>query len=325
MSVPLLLMAKLVALCLLLTNPLWLLPDGFAPYLLRGVLLVCATALLFNRRVRLSSVLLGACLSLAMLTARNYSSLDRAASAALLMLAGLSPSHRQPWLIRLPVAALYFAVGLSKLLTTSGWQPAALLETLLCAGLLIPRARHPAIWFSVVFQSWQLLFGGQTVTMFFVMQTSMLAFAPWPREALAIYDGDCGFCQRSRRWMEKIDWEGLIQWAPLQSGIGRRWNIETAELMRRMHLVLDGRHVTSGFRAWKLMLLANPLTHFLLAVLMAAPPAGWTLWRGAVLVMALAFFFPPANFIGEAAYNYIARNRHRIGSRPTCTIDLNRS
>lgn len=324
MPAPLLLMAKLIALCLLLTGHLWLLPDRFAPYLLSGVCLLCAGALLLNRCVRLCSILLGGCVFLATPMARDYYLLDRAAAAVLLVLAGLSPGQGQPWLVRLPVAALYLAAGSSKLFTAD-WQAAALLEMLLGAGLLIPRTRHLSVWLSVLFQSWQLLFGGQTLAMFFVMQASMLAFAPWPREAVAIYDGGCGFCERSRRWMERIDRERLIQWAPWQSGIGARWNIETADLMRRMYLVLDGSHVASGFRAWKLMLLANPLTHFLLALLTAAPPASWTHWRAAIVVTALAFFFPPLNFIGEAVYNYVARNRRRIGAQPACAVDVNRS
>jgi predicted DCC family thiol-disulfide oxidoreductase YuxK len=324
MPAPLLLMAKLVVLGLLLTGHLWPLPDRFAPYLLRGICLLCAGALLFNRRVRLSSILLGGCMFLAMRMARDYYSLDEAAAAALLALAGLSPGQGQPWLVRLPVAALYFAAGSGKLFEAD-WQLAAFLEMFLCAGLLIPRTRHLAVWLSVLFQCWQLLFGGQTLAMFFVMQASMLAFVPWPREAVAIYDGGCGFCERSRRWMEWIDRERLIHWAPWQSGIGARWNIDTADLMRRMYVVLDGSHVASGFRAWKLMLLANPLTHFLLALLTAAPPASWTQWRAAVAVTALAFFFPPFNFIGEAAYNYVARNRHRIGAQSACAVDVNRS
>jgi predicted DCC family thiol-disulfide oxidoreductase YuxK len=374
MPVPLLVMAKLIALSLLLTNHVRLLPDPFLPFLpflesvpgeafqwtLRIAFLVSATALLLNRRVRLFSILLGATLLLAVLSSKAYYGNNKTACGLLLVLAGLNGRHTEPWLIRLQIALIYFGAGLNKLLDPDwlsgvffehwagarlqhslylavsaalpplafakllGWST-ILIELFLPAGLLFARTRHFAIWLSVLFQSALLLFTGHTFTMFFfAMQASMLAFAPWPREALAIYDRDCGFCDRSRRFMMRIDWERLIRWEPLQSGIGDRWGIAAGDLMRRMYLVLDGRHISSGFRAWKLMLLANPLLWFALAILIAAPPATWANWRRLVVAAALVFFLPLFNPIGEAIYNLVARNRHRLSANPTCSVPADR-
>ena len=81
-------------------------------------------------------------------------------------------------------------------------------------------------------------------------------------------------------------------------------------------LVADGR-VYTGFRAFRAMLLYNPAVYLAAAVALAAVG----LWTAAVrdglfgvlIVLLSPLFYPP----GEAAYDWVARNRHRLPPR-TC-------
>ena len=71
-----------------------------------------------------------------------------------------------------------------------------------------------------------------------------------------------------------------------------------------------GRETRSGFAAFKRMLLANPVTYFFFAAAVLA--SGWVSagLRSLVIAALVAFFFPMFSPVGEAVYNWIARNRH---------------
>ena len=91
--------------------------------------------------------------------------------------------------------------------------------------------------------------------------------------------------------------------------------------MQRLHVVIDGREIRSGFAAFKRMLLANPATYFFFAVAVLA--SGWVSagFRSLVIAALVAFFFPLFSPIGEAAYNWIARNRHLMMGGESCQTD----
>jgi predicted DCC family thiol-disulfide oxidoreductase YuxK len=365
----LLLMAKLVALALLLTGHVRLLPEPFLPFipgvdaipgpLFRGALqtlfVVSALALLFNRSVRLSAVVLGAVMLLAVLSSKAYYGNNKTFCGLLLVLTGLSDARIGPRLIQWQVALVYFGAGLNKLMDPD-WQSgrffdhwagsrlespvylglAAALPPLVAAkffcwstifvelgasgGLLAERTRAAAIWASILFQSALLLFTGTTFTMFFYgLQAAMLAFVAWPKAMTVIYDGDCGFCTKTKRFMERLDPDKLYDWRPAQSGVGERFGITREQLRERLYLAAGGR-IASGFRAFQLMLLYNPLTYFVMVVAIAAAPAGWATYRRVVTGLLLPVFFPLFRPVGEALYDLVARNRGKLASSSVCDV-----
>ena len=146
----------------------------------------------------------------------------------------------------------------------------------------------------------------------------MLAFAPWPRsKMLVIWDGDCGFCALSKKWFERLDLEGLLEWRTWQSGAGRAHGISDAALGERLHLVASGK-IYSGFHAFQIMLLYNPVTYFAMALLIAAP------YPRIAASLLLAFFLPVFRPVGEAAYNLVARNRNRLTPNSSCQVQQQR-
>ncbi|MBI3680939.1 MAG: DUF393 domain-containing protein [Acidobacteria bacterium] len=366
LPVPVLLMAKLIALALLLTNHVRLLPDPFLPFIpgldrllpgvvvqktLQVVFVVSAAALLFNRWVRASCLLLGGSILFGVLSSRAYYGNNKTFCALALILAALD--HR---LIRWQVAIVYFGAGLNKLLDAD-WQsgqffehwavsrlqqpvyiwlnsllPPLVLGKIMCwltiamelgASLLMamPRRQAYGAFTSILLQSGMLLFTGQTFTMFFyAMQAAMLAFLLWPEKQLeVIWDGTCGFCDWTRRWVDRFDLERVFAWWPYQSGRGRQYGIPDEAAARRMQLVTAGG-VLEGFQAWRRMLVYQPVTWMALCVLIAAAPEPAPQWRRIVVASALFFFSPLMNPIGVAAYDWVARNRYRLFPRSTCEL-----
>jgi predicted DCC family thiol-disulfide oxidoreductase YuxK len=368
LPIELLLMAKLIALSLLLTHHVRLLPDPFLPFLpfldqlppqafqrtLQAIFLISAVALLFNRRARLSCLILGGTILLAVVSSRAYYGNNKTFCGLILFLTGLYHPAWGPWLVRAQVIIIYFGAGLNKLLDPD-WQsgvffehwagvrlhhpaylfvasvlPALVLGKIMCWGTIVTelglsiaftmRRLYPlAIWVSLLFHSSLLLFTGSTFTMFFyAMQASMLAFAPWPQpKMLAIWDGDCGFCSLTKKWFERLDLEGLLEWRTWQSGVGRLYGISDAALGERLHLVAEGK-IYSGFHAFQIMLLYNPLTYFVMVVLIAGP------YPRIAAGLLLAFFLPVFRPVGEAAYNLVARNRNRLMPNSSCQVQQQR-
>jgi predicted DCC family thiol-disulfide oxidoreductase YuxK len=356
-----LLMAKLLALSLLLTGHVRLLPDPFLPFipgldqivppeifqkLLQTVFPASAFALLVNRWVRTSAFVLGLTMLIAVLSSKAYYGNNKIFTGLMLLFAGLYDPRTGLLFLRWQIVIVYFGAGLNKLLdpdwqsgvffqhwagtrlqnplylAVAGALPPLFAAKIFCWGtilvelslagiFLLKRLIPLAIWISVLFHASLLLFTGSTFTMFFyAMQSAMLVFAFWPRTATVIYDGDCSICEKTRRFMERFDLEGMFAWRASQSGIGERHGISRENLQRRIFLVAEDR-IYSGFRAFQMMFLWNPLTYFALAILLAAPPADWANYRRILVLLILAFFFPLFRPAGEAVYNWIARNRYR--------------
>ena len=365
----LLLMAKLIALCLLLTNHVRLLPDPFLPFVpvfdwigapaafqlaLQVVFVISAVALLFNRWVRASCLALGGSILIGVISSKAYYGNNKTFCGLILFLTGLYEPGQEPWLLRIQFAIVYFGAGLNKLLDPD-WQagvfmehwatirlkqaayiavasqlPPLLLAKLMCwgtiaaelgmsAAFLVRRWFNAGIMASLLFQSALMLFTGTTFTMFFyATQAALLVFVEWPRERwLVVYDGDCGFCTRAKEWFERFDLEGLFEWRPYQSGAGRVHGISDAAAADRLYLVA-GSKIYSGFRAFRAMLLFNPVTYFAIAVLIAAPRGDAALYRRIVVSGLLAFFLPPFAPVGEWVYRLIARNRYRLSPNSAC-------
>lgn len=368
-----LMMAKLIALALLLTNHQRLLPDPFLPFLpgldqlmpgavfqtlLRTVFLASACTLLFNLYPRVSCLLLGGSMLLAVFASRAYYGNNKTFCALMLVLAGLHVRGTEPRLLQWQVALVYLGAGLNKALEPdwhSGqffdhWaidrlqQPvytfaASLLPPLalgkimcwttivleLCAAVCLACKRWNkwGVIFSVMLQSGFLLFTGTTFTMFFYgMQSAMAAFLVWPRNPLiVIWDGSCGFCAFSKQWIERFDLERAFAWWPYQSGKGREFGITNEAAQRRLQMVTAGGRVLEGFHAFRHMLFYLPVFWFTLMALIAGAPEPAPTWRRIVVASTLFFFSPLMNPIGTAAYDWIARNRYRIFPGSTCAIE----
>jgi predicted DCC family thiol-disulfide oxidoreductase YuxK len=310
----LLLMAKLVVLMLLLTGHIGLLPGG-AP--MRVLFAAVAVALLLNRAVRLCAVGLGAMLLLAAAVSKDYT---QAFCGLLLALTGLYHARITPRLLQLLVIIAYFGAGLNKTTvpdpaasTLVSWTAVAI-SIVVPLGLLWRRSRAAAIWTSILFQAAVLLVTGAPLTPFaYAIHAAMLSLVTWPSQMIVIWDGDCGFCARTKRFVERFDLDDLYDWHTAQSGIGARFGISADQLRQRLYVVY-GECIAGGYRAFQAMALYNPLTWFLAAAALLAP------YRRITIAALLALFLPPLRPLGEAVYNLVARNRHRLAPGGVCDI-----
>lgn len=369
-----LLAAKLIAFCLLATNHLRVYPtEPFLPFLpfldalrppfpfepiTKGFFIGAALALLLNRKVRASCLLLGGVILLGVISSKAYYGNNKLFCGVFLFLAGLTKKGEEPWLLRWQLVVVYFGAALNKWLDPS-WQngeffihwaggrleqplflwlsstitpewagrlmcwSTMLIETALCIGFALRRFWVPTIWLGVIFHASLTWFTGSLFTMFFfAMNASFLVFAAWPKRPLEVfYDGDCGFCEFSRRAMERIAPSGIYEWEKLQTGRAQKtYGIANQALIERLHVVVDGREIRSGFAAFKRMMLANPATYFFFAA--AVVVSGWISagFRSVVIAALIALFFPLFAPVGEAAYNWIARNRHLMPGEKTCDV-----
>jgi predicted DCC family thiol-disulfide oxidoreductase YuxK len=136
LPVPILLMAKLVAVVLLATNHVRLMPDPFLPFVdaldafafskafqwgLKAVFVAAALAIVFNRAVRLSCLALGGAILVAVVSSKAYYGNNKTMCGILLVLAGLWEPKLGTLFLRLQLALVYFGAGLNKLLDAD-WQ-----------------------------------------------------------------------------------------------------------------------------------------------------------------------------------------------------------
>jgi len=224
-----------------------------------------------------------------------------------------------------------FAVGALILIARFYLNVSSGIDLTLCAFLLILAAFYQPAWrprlsqkssrvvilACVLLASSILLITGSAYNMFcYAAPAAALWLVDWPRSRwLVIYDGDCGFCMRSKAWFERLDLERLLEWRPFQSGAGREHGISDADATERVYLVA-GTNIYGGFRAIRMMLLFNPITYLAMATALAAPGAGAALYRRIAVTLLLVFFlFTP---LGEWGYRLVAQNRRRLGGNSGC-------
>lgn len=137
-----LLMAKLLVVCFLLTGQWSLLPDHFLPFvpvfdhaaspavfqgLLQFLFVVAGTSLLLNYHVRTCCLALGLLIFTGILSSRVYFENNRMFTGCLWFLAGVSVPGQKPWLIRSQVVLLYFGAALNKVLDAD-WRSGQFFE-----------------------------------------------------------------------------------------------------------------------------------------------------------------------------------------------------
>ena len=121
---------------------------------------------------------------------------------------------------------------------------------------------------------------------------------------MLIYDGDCGFCTTSARWIERrlpadvavVSWQSLDDLAP-------------------MGLTLDD----VAAAAWWVEPPRSPLGgHLAIGAALRAVGGAWGLVGRALLA-------PPLRWIGAPVYRLVARYRYRLpGGTAACRIDAPR-
>jgi predicted DCC family thiol-disulfide oxidoreductase YuxK len=334
--------------------------DGIPPLLfqrtLQAVFVTTALTLLFNRAVRLSAFLLGATMLAGVLASRAYYGNNKTFCGLILVLTGLYERGRDPVLLRLQLVLVYLGAGLNKILDPD-WQsglffnfwavfrvrhplylaldrilPHLLLaralswftiatELGLSVAFLVSRLFPAGIWVSLTLHAGMLLFTGSTFNMFFYgMTASMLIFADWPASpVLVLYDEDCGLCTRTKRWFERFDLEGMFRWRPYQSGAGLDFGISETDSARRLYLI-NGARIYSGFGAFKMMVLWNPIAYLVTYMILAVPGPGDSRFRSVVVLVLLLSFSPFFAPIGDGIYSLIARNRRRLSPEGSCRV-----
>ena len=306
---PIVLICRLVALTLLLTNHQAQIQSPFLPFLdffdafppdlfqrtLQAVLVLSSLGILFTTRIRAFAAIAGTVLLVAVLSSRGYYGNNKTFTGLLLVLSALSNESGPPRLLQYQFALVYFGAGLNKALDPdwqSGqffhnwaaerlqnpayiWLSAQLpelaagklfcwytivAELALAGMILVPRLHPWVIWGSGLFQSGLLLFTGDPFNLFFFsMQSVLFAFARWPEQSITvIWDGSCGFCRRTKEFAQKLDFDPVFDWQPLQSGIGDRYGLTKDQLKHALHAAGPG-WVLGGYSAFRRMLLHLPL------------------------------------------------------------------
>ena len=325
---------------------------------LQVLFLAGSAALLFNRGVRAASFVVGMTILVGIASSRIYWANNTFFMGAVLTLIGLYASERSIWLLRIQVAMIYFGAGLNKALDPD-WLSGQFFEhwTVNLEHDLYLRDRGAAaadgaVQIHVLGHDRDRVEHLRGLRVATAVASRDLARGPVPRgdDALhrdhvrpvplrrarrllrvrplapkttteVIYDGDCGICAKTRRWFEALDFEGAFRWTTFQSGTGDRFGISRDALAKRLHIVVDGERVAEGFQAFKLMLLYNPVTYFVMLGILLSLHWGPAWARSLAIAGMIAFFFPAFDRVGQAAYDLVARNRSRIGSEPTCAVE----
>ncbi len=345
-------MVKVLAMVLLLVNHVRILPDPWLPFIpgldtippvlfqrtLQTVFIISAIAIIFNRRVRLASLVLGSTILLAVVSSKAYYGNNKTFCGLLLFLAGL---YKQggPNFIQWQLAITYFGAGLNKAIDGDwhsgvffeNWAvnrlqqpwyialnsklPPLLLARLMCwttiitelttvPCLLIPSLQYWAILANIFFQSSLLLFTGTTFTLFFyAMTAASLAFFSWPADpALVFYDSGRKMTQRARSFSEAWDLDGMFAWIPYQSATASQYGLPAGYDARQPLLLLTSDKVYSNFRALRMIVLLNPITYFVMAGSIAAFEglSGQAVFgRRLIVLVSLVLLMPPLAWIAD--------------------------
>lgn len=243
----------------------------------------------------------------------------------MLLVAGLC--HRQAGARPLQwLAAAAFAIA--------GWttfwglgesaRPPLRLAVLLCsqsvaAMLLFPRCHLAGVWGAALLCSAQVVLLGRPFSLLELgLLAALPAFLRFPETPFeVIYDGECGLCDWWRRALSRLDSSRVFHWRSLHSERARALPISASQAAARIHLIA-GREVHAGFQAVRRILVYLPAFWIAIFAALALAPSGAACsWLIAALMV---WFSPLMHPIGEAAYDWIARNRGRLGRVRACVL-----
>jgi len=312
----LLLMAKMIALALLLTGSV---PDNLGLRILQVVLIA---VLLCNRAVRVMTL----ALSCTLLAQAEY------LPALFLFFAACHTRDSHPLALQWLLAVIYLVAGASGafqhywLPSELGWPahgvlwgPLIVLSLTAAATLFLPHLNHIGIPAALAVSGLPVVLAGAAPNLLiYTLPAALFAYLPWPRDPLLVlYDGDCGFCDWSREWLSRFDFDGRFAWVPYQSGAGHAFGIPDERAQERLQLITPVGDILEGFHAIRRMLYYLPVLWMALVPATALLPGPLRrLLLGAVLVV----LSPLINPLGRAAYDWVARNRHRLFPGRACAL-----
>ena len=331
-------MVKVLAIVVLLVNHVRILPDPWLPFIpgidqapsllfqrtLQTGFALSAIAIVFNRRVRFASLVIGATMLLAVVSSKAYYGNNKTFCGLMFFLAGLYKAGG-PNFIKWQLAITYFGAGLNKAVDPDwhsgvffqNWAvnrlrqpwyialdaklPPMLLAKFMCWStivtelatvpcLLLPSMQYWAVLANIFFQSSLLLFTGTTFTLFFdSIPLHPLHSSTGQRSLFRVfYDAESSLAQRVKSLFTAWDLDRLFRWVPRQP-----------DDQDSLALVLGDR-VYSGFRAMRMMLLLNPVTYIVIAASIAAL-GDWAgqaaLYRRLIVLISLVVLMPPLAWI----------------------------
>jgi hypothetical protein len=329
----LLIMVKTLALVVLMVNHVRILPDPWLPFVpgidrlpavlfqrtLQVVFVTSALALLFNRHVRLASLILGATMLLAVVSSKAYYGNNKTFCGLMFFLTGLYSPGGSAWPVRWQLGITYFGAGLNKLLDPD-WHTGVFFENwavqrlhqpwymaldsilpplwmgrFMCwltivtelgvvPAIFIRQWNYWAICANVFFQSGLLLFTGTTFTLFFYSMTAAsLAFVSWPKTPVRVAHTP----NHRLKFLQFWDLDHRFIWTPVPTS--------TPWLQVR-----TGAQTYTNFQALRMIVLLNPLTYLLIAALIAAAPEFQAAaYRRAVVATSLILLMPPLAWLAD--------------------------
>lgn len=123
--------------------------------------------------------------------------------------------------------------------------------------------------------------------------------------AILFYDGECGLCSRSVRFLLKRDRADALKFAPIQGETAKMYLSPT--LREQLSTVIYHRPSPSAEGSSQSLLRSE-------AILSALIDTG-SAWRWPARI---ARWLPPA--WRDVAYNWVARNRHRFFPKGSCAL-----
>lgn len=116
-----------------------------------------------------------------------------------------------------------------------------------------------------------------------------------PCSRTVIFDGECGFCQRSIKLGKRLDWLHRMDWrARLEPGLKETFpQLSGEETQRRMVSIRKDGKTYGGFFAVRDIMVHLPLT----------------------FVPALILYVPGISLLGVPVYQWIATHRHHFGGK----------
>ncbi|MES1256914.1 MAG: hypothetical protein ABUS51_00730 [Acidobacteriota bacterium] len=334
LPVNLAILVKVLALVLLLTNHVRLLPDPWLPFIpaldrippalfqwtLRTVFVVAALLIVFNRSTRRAYLVLGATMLLAVVSSKAYYGNNKTFCGLMLFLAGLYQPGGPPFL-RWQLALTYFGAGLNKALDGDwhtgvffeNWAvhrlrqpgyialdsmlPPMVLARFMCWSTIVTElATVPALLIPPLYY-WAIL-----ANIFF--QSSLLLFTG---TTFTLF-----FYSMTAASLAFVMWPAApipVLYNP-QSGFGGRARrfLQAWDLDGRFHWtpsetrlrLQTGETPYTGFRALRMLVLLNPVTYFVIAGSIAALenlPGDAAIFRRLIVALALVLLMPPLAWI----------------------------
>jgi predicted DCC family thiol-disulfide oxidoreductase YuxK len=133
---------------------------------------------------------------------------------------------------------------------------------------------------------------------------------PAPGRGICLFDGECPFCRKSMRILQKLDWFGRVHYQNCRDVANLPPSsvpLDPEQMLVEMHLLPPSRdRVYAGFKAVR-----------------------WILWRlPLTAVFTPLLYLPGVPWIGQKVYLKIAANRFKLvpcDETGACRVPLNKS